>query len=164
MHGVISSVIDLYDYQIEVARRVLEDTKQRYLLADEVGLGKTIEAGSTIRQYILDHPEGHVVVITPPLLRRQWVSELRQKFLIDDFDRAVVSVLAHDKPESWLEGARDGLGRFSRHSKAGLVAVDEAHHLAAWRVPVVMPGTGTSVLAGLTAAVPTLLLLSANPC
>ena len=88
MHGVISSVIDLYNHQIEVVRRVLEDPKQRYLLADEVGLGKTIEAGIIIRQYLLDHPEGHVVVITPPLLRRQWMSELRQKFLIDDFDRA----------------------------------------------------------------------------
>ena len=75
-------------------------------------------------------------MIAPPLLRRQWMSELRQKFLIDDFDRAVVSVLSHDKPESWLKGARDRLGRYSWHSKAGLVVVDEAHHLAAfgeWR-------------------------------
>ena len=47
--------------------RVLEDPKQRYLLADEVGLGKTIEAGLIIRQHLLDHPQGHVVVITPPL-------------------------------------------------------------------------------------------------
>jgi ATP-dependent helicase HepA len=163
MHGVISSVIDLYDHQIEVARRVLEDTKQRYLLADEVGLGKTIEAGIIIRQYLLDHPEGHVVVITPPLLRRQWVSELRQKFLIDDFDRAVVSVLSHDKPESWLQGARDGLGRFSWHSKAGLVVVDEAHHLAALESVGGDAGNRYSVLAGLTAAVPRLLLLSATP-
>ena len=163
MHGVLSSVIDLYDHQIEVARRVLEDPKQRYLLADEVGLGKTIEAGIIIRQYLLDHPEGHVVVITPPLLRRQWVSELRQKFLIDDFDRAVVSVLSHDKPESWLEGARDGLGRFSRHIKAGLVVVDEAHHLAALASAGDDAGHRYAVLAGLTAAVPRLLLLSATP-
>ena len=150
MHGVISSVIDLYDHQIEVARRVLEDPKQRYLLADEVGLGKTIEAGMIIRQYLLDHPEGHVVVITPPLLRRQWVSELRQKFLIDDFDRAVVSVLSHDEPESWLKGARDGLGRYSWHSKAGLVVVDEAHHLAALASAGGDAGNRYSVLAGLT--------------
>jgi ATP-dependent helicase HepA len=163
MHGVTSSVIDLYDHQIEVARRVLEDSKQRYLLADEVGLGKTIEAGIIIRQYLLDHPEGHVVIITPPLLRRQWVLELRQKFLIDDFDRAVVSVLAHDKPESWLEGARDGLGRFSWHSKAGLVVVDEAHHLAALASASGDAGNRYSVLAGLTAGVPRLLLLSATP-
>ena len=163
MHGVISSVIDLYDHQIEVVRRVLEDPKQRYLLADEVGLGKTIEAGIIIRQYLLDHPEGHVVVIAPPLLRRQWVSELRQKFLIDDFDRAVVSVLSHDNPVSWLKGARDGLGRYSWHSKAGLVVVDEAHHLAALASAGGDAGYRYSVLAGLTSAVPRLLLLSATP-
>lgn len=163
MHGAISSVIDLHDHQIEVARRVLEDPKQRYLLADEVGLGKTIEAGIIIRQYLLDHPEGHVVVIAPPLLRRQWVAELRQKFLIDDFDRAVVSVLAHDKPESWLKGARDGLGRHSWHSKAGLVVVDEAHHIAAVASAAGDAGKRYAVLAGLAAVVPRLLLLSATP-
>ena len=163
MHGVISSVIELYDHQVEVARRVLEDPKQRYLLADEVGLGKTIEAGIIIRQYLLDNPDGHVVVITPPLLRRQWVTELRQKFLIDDFDRAVVSVLSHDKPESWLEGARDGLGRFSWHSKAGLVVIDEAHHLAALADAGGDAGNRYAVLTALTAAVPRLLLLSATP-
>lgn len=125
MHGVLSSVIDLYHHQIEVARRVLEDPRQRYLLADEVGLGKTIEAGMIVRQYLLGHPGGHVVVITPPLLRRQWVSELRQKFLIDDFKHAVVSVMSHDDPESWQGGARDAIGRYSPHRSAGLVVVDE---------------------------------------
>lgn len=163
MHGAISSVIDLHDHQIEVARRVLEDPKERYLLADEVGLGKTIEAGIVIRQYLLDHPDGHVVVIAPPLLQRQWVAELREKFLIDDFDRAVVSVLAHDKPESWLKGASDGHGRHSWHSKAGLIVVDEAHHLAALASVGGDAGNRYGVLAGLTAGVPRLLLLSATP-
>jgi ATP-dependent helicase HepA len=163
MHGATSSIIDLYDHQIEVARRVLEDPKQRYLLADEVGLGKTIEAGIIIRQYLLDHPDGHIVVITPPLLQQQWESELRQKFLIDDFDRAIVSVLAHDDPESWLSGARDGLGRYSWHSKAGLLVVDEAHHLAALASTAGDAANRYAVLAGLTAVVPRVLLLSATP-
>ncbi len=163
MHGAVSSVIDLYDHQIEVARRVLEDPKQRYLLADEVGLGKTIEAGIVIRQYLLDNPEGHVVVIAPPLLRRQWVTELRQKFLIDDFDRAVISVLAHDDPSSWQQGARDGLGRNSPHSNAGLVVVDEVHHLAAMAPSRDADRDTYAALARLTAAVPRLLLLSATP-
>jgi ATP-dependent helicase HepA len=163
MHGVVSSVIDLYDHQIEVARRVLEDPKQRYLLADEVGLGKTIEAGIVIRQYLLDHPNGYVVVIAPPLLRRQWVTELRQKFLIDDFDRAVISVLAHNDPLSWQGGARDGLGRRSLHRNAGLVVVDEVHHLAAMATSRGADGDTYATLAQLTASVPRLLLLSATP-
>ncbi len=163
MHGVVSSVIDLYDHQIEVARRVLEDPKQRYLLADEVGLGKTIEAGIVIRQYLLDHPEGHVVVIVPPLLQRQWVTELRQKFLIDDFNRAVISVLAHDDPRSWQGGSRDGLGRRSLHRNAGLLVVDEVHHLAAMATSRGADRDTYEALAQLTASVPRLLLLSATP-
>jgi ATP-dependent helicase HepA len=163
MHGVISSVIELHSHQVEVVRRVLEDPEPRYLLADEVGLGKTIEAGLVIRQYLLDHPGGHVVVITPPLLRRQWVTELREKFLIGDFDRAVISVLAHDKPESWQGGASDGFGRYSPHRQAGLVVVDEVHHLAALAGAAGDDGTRYSALADLASVVPRLLLLSATP-
>ena len=59
MSGLISSVIELEPHQMSVVRRVLQDPVQRYLLADEVGLGKTIEAGVIIRQYVLDDPIGH---------------------------------------------------------------------------------------------------------
>jgi ATP-dependent helicase HepA len=45
MGALLSSSIQLHEHQIEIARRVLDDPVQRYLLADEVGLGKTIEAG-----------------------------------------------------------------------------------------------------------------------
>jgi ATP-dependent helicase HepA len=52
--ALFSSVIELEPHQVEVVRRVLQDPVQRYLLADEVGLGKTIEAGILIRQYVHD--------------------------------------------------------------------------------------------------------------
>lgn len=163
MHGVISSVVELHEHQIEIARRVLADPRQRYLLADEVGLGKTIEAGLIIRQYLLDHPEGHVVVIAPPLLCRQWASELRQKFLIDDFGHAAIAVLSHDDPESWAGDTQDNFGRYRANSGAGLVVVDEVHHLAALANS---GGDGLhryEILAELTSVVPRLLLLSATP-
>ena len=102
-------------------------------------------------------------MIAPPLLRRQWVSELRQKFLIDDFDRAVVSVLSHDNPESWRGGARDATGRYSPHSSAGIVVVDEVHHLASLASAEGEIGSRYAALAELAAAVPRLLLLSATP-
>ena len=50
MTGATAAAIELVDYQLQVARRVLSDPVQRYLLADEVGMGKTIEAGIVIRQ------------------------------------------------------------------------------------------------------------------
>jgi ATP-dependent helicase HepA len=57
MSALYSSVIELDSHQVEVVRRVLQDPAQRYLLADEVGLGKTIEAGILIRQYVHDDPD-----------------------------------------------------------------------------------------------------------
>ncbi|MCC3533901.1 MAG: hypothetical protein JGK03_06775 [Microcoleus sp. PH2017_25_DOB_D_A] len=85
MTGLISANIDLYPHQVEVVRRVLEDPIQRYLLADEVGLGKTIEAGAILRQYLLDEPQGRAVVIVPQYLREQWLQELENKFYLSDF-------------------------------------------------------------------------------
>ena len=158
MHGVLSSVVEPHDHQLEVVRRVLEDPRQRYLLADEVGLGKTIEAGLIMRQYLLDHPDGHVVVIAPPMLRRQWVTELREKFMVDDFDRAVISVLGHDQPDKWAGGGRDNFGRYDPHLRAGLLIVDEVHNIAG------EDDTGRyDALRTLAHAVPRLLLLSATP-
>lgn len=54
MGALLSSSVQLEAYQFNVVRRVLQDPIQRYLLADEVGLGKTVEAGLLIRQYTLD--------------------------------------------------------------------------------------------------------------
>ena len=158
MHGVLSSVVELHDHQLEVVRRVLEDPRQRYLLADEVGLGKTVEAGLIMRQYLLDHPDGHVVVIVPPMLRRQWVSELREKFMADDFERAVISVLGHDQPERWSGGGRNNLDNYSPHTEAGLLIVDEVHNLASGD-----DRARYDALSTLAHAVPRLLLLSATP-
>ncbi len=163
MHGILSSVVEIYQHQVEVATRVLRDTRQRYLLADEVGLGKTIEAGFVIRQYLLDHPAGHVVVLAPPLLRRQWISELRLKFLIDDFPSAFISVLSHDDPDSWLGQSRRPDGTTHPRTEAGLVVVDEVHHLAALAGGDADSSETYTSLAGLTSAVPRLLLLSATP-
>ena len=53
--------------------RVLNDPVMRYVLADEVGLGKTIEAGLIIRQLLLDRPSANVTVCVPATLRGQWL-------------------------------------------------------------------------------------------
>lgn len=117
--ALLSSVIQLYEHQVEIARRILTDPIQRYLLADEVGLGKTIEAGLVIRQLLLDEPDALVMVLAPDHLRVQWVRELRRKFLLDDFAEARVKILGHDDWQQW-----------SRFGDPSLLVVDEAHHLA----------------------------------
>jgi len=116
LSGLLSAAIALLPHQVDVVRRVLEDPIQRYLLADEVGLGKTVEAGVIIRQFLLDSPLGNVVVLAPRELVHQWEQELWEKFGIGDFpDRVTV------RPFQDLNLVEIG--------SCQLLVVDEAHHL-----------------------------------
>ncbi|MBO3457749.1 SNF2-related protein [Aetokthonos hydrillicola Thurmond2011] len=119
MTGLISANINLFPHQVEVVRRVLEDPIQRYLLADEVGLGKTIEAGAILRQYLLDEPSGLAVVIVPQYLVAQWVSELENKFYISHFPDRVKVLAVED------------VNQISQNSDLGFLILDEAHNIAA---------------------------------
>lgn len=121
MGAVLSSSIELVDFQFNVVRRVLQDPVQRYLLADEVGLGKTIEAGILIRQYILDEATtARVLIIVPPPLVNQWQQELADRFNLAEWLDDFVHVIAADR-----------LDDIERHvQSAGMLVVDEAHHLA----------------------------------
>lgn len=119
MTGLFSANIDLFPHQVEVVRRVLEDPIQRYLLADEVGLGKTIEAGTILRQFLLDDPDGKALVIVPKQLLGQWQQELKYKFYITDqveliTPEELVSTNANKNPD--------------------FLIIDEAHHIAAMSV------------------------------
>ena len=148
--GLLSSRILLYPHQVEVARRILEDPVQRYLLADEVGLGKTVEAGIVIRQFLLDHRTGRVLVLVPTHLREQWRAELESKFNVPD-DR--VLLLGTDEWE-----------REPAHEDVQMVVIDEAHHVA----DLVRSGDPAArarfqLYRALARAVPRLLLLSATP-
>jgi len=117
MPGLISSRIDLYAHQVEVVRRVLEDPVHRYLLADEVGLGKTIETGIILRQILLDDPQCKVLLIVPPQLTDQWRQELRNKFGLTESQNFEIK-------------GTDELD-FIRVTDRGMVVIDEAQHVAA---------------------------------
>jgi len=119
MTGLISANIELYPHQVEVVRRVLEDPIQRYLLADEVGLGKTIESGAILRQYLLDEPQGRAIVLVPQYLREQWLQELENKFYISGSDNRVQVLAVED------------VDRVSPNADLGFLILDEAHHVAA---------------------------------
>jgi superfamily II DNA or RNA helicase len=69
-----------FGYQMQTVRKVLRDMRGRVLLADEVGLGKTIEAGMIVKEYILREMIGSMLVLCPPSLVSQWSSELKEKF------------------------------------------------------------------------------------
>jgi ATP-dependent helicase HepA len=86
LRGLISSKIELFPHQVEIARRVLQDPVIRYLLADEVGLGKTIEAGIILHQLHLDTPSLRIVVLAPNLLVHQWRDELARRFGLENVE------------------------------------------------------------------------------
>jgi len=69
-----------FRYQLETVRRILRDFRGRVLLADEVGLGKTIEAGLALKEYWLRGLVRKALILTPPSLVSQWVDELSSKF------------------------------------------------------------------------------------
>ncbi|MDF5734273.1 MULTISPECIES: protein DpdE [unclassified Nostoc] len=119
MTGLISANINLFPHQVEVVRRVLEDPIQRYLLADEVGLGKTIEAGAILRQFLLDEPKKGAVVIVPQYLLKQWQTELENKFYISHFPKRVAVLAVED------------IHKINLKAKIGCLILDEAHHIAA---------------------------------
>ncbi len=152
MSALLGSAIELEAHQVEVIRRILQDPVQRYLLADEVGLGKTIEAGVLIRQCIIDAQQKcSILVIVPAALVSQWRSELANKFFLGRcLDRSLHVVALSD-----YESIRSLL------PSTTMLVIDEAHHLSRQTM-----GVGEGIYADVAAASPSIdrvLLLSATP-
>ncbi|MBF0405953.1 MAG: DEAD/DEAH box helicase [Candidatus Riflebacteria bacterium] len=72
--------IEVYQHQVNTVKMVLQDLNGRALLADEVGLGKTIEAGLILKEYLLRGMVKKVLILTPASLITQWQQELKTKF------------------------------------------------------------------------------------
>jgi len=124
--------VERFPHQLKAALAVMKDLGGRALLADEVGLGKTIEAGIILKEYLLRGQIRTALVLTPASLCEQWAEELREKFELD----FVVSRGAegrwgdHPLVIASLETARHTRHRARvRHVGFDLVIVDEAHRL-----------------------------------
>ncbi|WP_234399336.1 SNF2-related protein [Psychromicrobium lacuslunae] len=74
------SGVNVEAYQLEPLRRALGAPRANLLLADDVGLGKTIEAGLVIQELLLRHRARTAVVVCPPSLSLKWRDEMREKF------------------------------------------------------------------------------------
>jgi superfamily II DNA or RNA helicase len=74
--------IDLLPFQLEPALAWTRGEGVRLLIADEVGLGKTIQAGLLTSEVLARSPDAHVLVVTPAGLRDQWIDELRNRFAL----------------------------------------------------------------------------------
>ncbi|WP_026906680.1 DEAD/DEAH box helicase [Paucisalibacillus globulus] len=69
-------------HQIETAKQAIEEMNGRAILADEVGLGKTIEAGLILKEYMIRGLAKKILILVPASLVNQWVKELNEKFFI----------------------------------------------------------------------------------
>jgi len=128
-----------FDYQIKAAQIALRRFRGRGLLCDEVGLGKTIEAGLVLEEYLLRQMVNRVLIITPPALVEQWREELASKFGLTDFVANYDPEFRELGPRAWAAFPRViaslATARRREHRRAiknivyDLVIVDEAHHL-----------------------------------
>ena len=145
-----TTAAELWPHQLSFWRRYGRDAEvsPRVLIADEVGLGKTIQAGAVLKTLISQGKADRVLILTPAVARWQWQQELRHKFNIEvpvldrrgaqlqlvssDGSREVVSnapwrrarrlILSYD----WLR--RNAAGFFADNLEYDMVVFDEAHH------------------------------------
>lgn len=129
--------VERYWYQIETVKKVLKYFRGRVLLCDEVGLGKTIEAGMVIKEYLMRNMVRNILILTPSALVSQWKEEMETKFGIEFMtidDMGTSDDLEGFWNEKYLIVSLN-LAKSKRHISLvtrrfyDLVVVDEAHHL-----------------------------------
>jgi superfamily II DNA or RNA helicase len=82
LRAAAAANIALLPYQLEPALASVRGLACRLLLADEVGLGKTIQAGLVVAELLVRERDARVLIVTPASLREQWREELRERFAI----------------------------------------------------------------------------------
>ena len=131
------SGVEPLSHQIETVRKVLRQFHGRVLLADEVGLGKTIEACMVLKEYALRGMAERALILTPASLVGQWREELETKFALP-FATTYDALLREDPAMFWAQKhivASIATARRREHadvlsaSSFDIVIVDEAHHL-----------------------------------
>lgn len=188
LSSLASGIIPL-PHQLHVLNRAMENNNIRYILADEVGLGKTIEAGMIIRELKSRGLVSRILVVCPTGLVTQWASEMQEKFhekfqviLPSDYDTIrritdnddvygqfdqVISPMDSIKPiEKHAGWSDEKVEKYNQeriysiiNSGWDLIIIDEAHRVAGSSGEVARYKLGNL----LSQASPYLLLLSATP-
>ena len=175
VHGLMGGRVELLPHQFFIAREVTSRAAPRVLLSDEVGLGKTIEAGLIIHRLLRTGRAARVLLLVPEPLVHQWFVEMMRRFnlwfSIFDEERCR-SIEAEDPDENpflndqWVLSSLSFLsGNLLRGAQAAaagwdIVVVDEAHHLA-WSEHE--PGPEYRVVEAVAKDVPSLILVTATP-
>lgn len=120
-----------YPHQLETAERVLNEMRGRAILADEVGLGKTIEAGLIMKEYMVRGLAKKILILVPASLVIQWTKELNQKFGIPAVaQKKEYMWRQHDVVVASIDTAkRDPHRRHVLDIEYDMLIIDEAHKL-----------------------------------
>jgi len=171
VRGLVGARIAPIPHQLYIAAEVAERFAPRVLLADEVGLGKTIEAGLILHRMLLDGRAKRVLVLVPEPLLHQWLVELLRRFNLHfalfDRERLAARGAANAfETEQRVLCSLDLLTETPAHAAAvlgadwDLLIVDEAHHLA-WTPED--SGLDYDIVEALADQTPGVLLLTATP-
>ncbi|MCL4115320.1 UNVERIFIED_CONTAM: hypothetical protein GTU68_059417, partial [Idotea baltica] len=173
MRGLCGMRAGLIPHQLYIAHEVGRRHAPRVLLADEVGLGKTIEAGMIIHQQVLSGRAERILIVVPETLQHQWLVEMMRRFnlhfSIFDEERCIESFAESDNPfdtQQYVLCSLDFLRKSrKRYEQAlegewDLLVVDEAHHLE-WSQD--KPSREYQVVEGLAENTSGVLLLTATP-
>ncbi|WP_438834057.1 RNA polymerase-associated protein RapA [Aeromonas oralensis] len=171
--GLAGGRVSLIPHQIYIAHEVGHRYAPRVLLADEVGLGKTIEAGMIIHQQLLSGRAHRVLILLPETLQHQWLVEMLRRFNLHfslfDEERCIEAFADAENPFETeqlvicsLDFLRKKRRRFEQVLEAewDLLVVDEAHHLE-WSEEA--PSRAYEMVEALAEQVPGVLLLTATP-
>ena len=173
LRGLRGNRAGLIPHQLHIAQEVGNRINPRVLLADEVGLGKTIEAGMILQNQLFAEKVQRVLIIVPETLQHQWLVEMLRRFNLhfslfdeercEDFAEQAINPFS---TESLIICALDWLKAHPHRVQQAIEAefdcliVDEAHHLA-WSENA--PSTAYLLVKQLTKAIPSVLLLTATP-
>jgi ATP-dependent helicase HepA len=171
VRGLVGARIAPIPHQLYIAAEVADRFAPRVLLADEVGLGKTIEAGLILHRMLLDGRARRVLILVPEALLHQWLVELRRRFNLPFalFDRERIAAGGSGnafETEQRVLCSLDLLTETPAHAAAvlgadwDLLIVDEAHHLD-WTPED--SGLDYDLVEALADQTPAVLLLTATP-
>jgi len=136
-YGLLGGRTSLLPHQLHIAQQVTQDSVPRVLLADEVGLGKTIEAGLILHRLLLQQRIARVMIMVPDHLIHQWLVEMIRRF---NLRFNIVNRIAAEESEDLFGESQlflcpvslatdETISNGIRNADWDLLVVDEAHHL-----------------------------------
>ncbi len=169
--GLAGARTQLLAHQLHIGKEVSDRIAPRVLLADEVGLGKTIEAGLIIHRQLLTGRASRILLIVPESLIHQWLVELLRRFNLHAtiFDTERIAASDADNPFEDTQIALLSLDWISQDEQAqqhllqanwDIMVVDEAHHLR-WHPE--QPSAAYTLIEKLASQIAGVLLLTATP-